>query len=112
MFELKKPLRIILSFVLLAVVLVIAVPKSYVHSLMGHHHSEAVQTEGLSVRADNDTRDCDFERFDTPVYYTVFKFILDFLPVNSGSELSYKPHKDSLVKAPGAHVPLRGPPAV
>lgn len=92
-------------------VLVIATPKSYVHALMGHHHSEAVQGNDLSVRSDEDTRSCSFNNFDTPVYYTVFKFILDFLPAANGSELSYKPHQDSLIKAPCAHDRLRGPPA-
>jgi len=108
---LNKTLKIVVSVFLLAVIIFAAVPKVYIHDLMGHTHKAVEQSDALMFRKDNDTRDCNFEKFDTPVYYTVFKFIINILPVQSPRETSFRYTPDSIIRLPHEHVCLRGPPA-
>jgi len=75
----KSKLKIGIAFTLLAVVLFAAVPKVYIHSFLGHVHHSIHSSSETTISEDNDTQDCNFKKFDTPVYYTVFKFILNSL---------------------------------
>lgn len=79
----KPKIKILTSVLLLIVVLFLSIPKSYIHSLLGHKHN-AIHPSSTSLEfSENDeTQDCNFEKFDTPIYYTVFKFILNFLPLD------------------------------
>ena len=64
----KKNIRIIMSFVLLAVVLFTAFPKVYIHKLMGHNHMQEHSIGDGStdiVTPDNTTQNCDLEKFET-----------------------------------------------
>lgn len=83
-FVLVKPnIKILTSVLLLIVVLFVSTPKSYIHSLLGHKHNvNHTSTSALEVSENDETQDCNFEKFDTPIYYTVFKFILNFLPID------------------------------
>lgn len=108
---LKAKYKILFSVFLLAVILFAAVPKVYIHSLLGHtHESIGNSGHGLFFNNDQNTKDCDFEKFDTPVYYTVFKFILNFLPLKEQREHAffYRQQDTSLIHY--ATPPLRGPP--
>lgn len=107
----KANYKILFSSFLLAVVLFAAVPKVYIHSLLGHTH-EAIEktTSGLSFHNDQNTKDCDFEKFDTPVYYTVFKFILTFLPFKEPREHSFLYRQADTSSNTYITPPLRGPP--
>lgn len=109
---LNKRLKIFISFTLLAVVLFAAVPKVYIHSLLGHKHSSEIfgPNKDVTVSENNETRDCNFEKFDTPVYYTVFKFILNFLPLKETKQTSFIYKQDSLTKLQNNSTLLRGPP--
>ena len=85
----KKNIRIIMSFVLLAVVLFTAFPKVYIHKLMGHNHMQEHSIGDGStdiVTPDNTTQNCDLEKFETPVYFTVFKFIPNCSPFKQNIE--------------------------
>jgi hypothetical protein len=108
---LKAKYKILFSSFLLAVVLFAAVPKVYIHSLLGHTH-DAIEgaTSGLSFSNDQNTKDCDFEKFDTPVYYTVFKFILNFLPVKEQRVHSFFHKQEDTTSNKYITPPLRGPP--
>lgn len=109
---LKKSFKILISSVLLTVVLFASVPKIYIHQLLGHHHnSEQKKSDVTSVSTDDETKDCTFEKFDTPVYYTVFKFISNFLPLQESSETSFYYQEDSLIKQKQVLSLLRAPPA-
>lgn len=110
----KQRLKIFISFTLLAVILFAAVPKVYVHSLLGHKHSSetSASNKDVTVSEDNETRDCNFEKFDTPVYYTVFKFILNFLPLKETKQTSFFYKQESLPKLQNNSSLLRGPPMV
>jgi hypothetical protein len=55
-------------------------PKVYIHKLLNHHH-ETVKTNGeTSVQAKANS-DCNFDKYDSPVYFTIFKFINNFIPL-------------------------------
>ena len=107
----KSKFKIFFSVTLLAVVLFAAVPKVYIHSLLGHTHSTvSPSTDASSVTEQEGTRDCNFEKFDTPVYYTVFKFILNFLPIKESRQSYFFYKQDSIQKDHYFVAPLRGPP--
>lgn len=108
----KPKYKILFSSVLLAVVLFASVPKVYIHSLLGHKHTIELSTNKgeTSVCEDTETKDCNFEKFDTPVYYTVFKFILNFIQVNEPKQHTFLYKQGSLPKLQYQSYPLRGPP--
>lgn len=110
----SKGIKITLSFFLLAVILFAAVPKVYVHSTLGHHHNtqkKSLENDSFfHFSEDDETQDCNFEKFDTPVYYTVFKFILNIIPIRDVKQTSFVDY-DSFIPTPINFVnPLRGPP--
>jgi hypothetical protein len=108
---LKAKFKIFLSVTLLAVVLFAAVPKVYIHALLGHTHSVINSiSEGTTVNEQEGTQDCNFEKFDTPVYYTVFKFILNFLPLKEAKQTSFFYYQKSIPKLHYNTSLLRGPP--
>lgn len=94
----------------MAVVLFAAVPKVYIHSLLGHDHTEVQSTSENCITEDVETKDCNFEKFDTPVYYTVFKFILNFLPLKNTKQSSFFYHQDTIPVHNYNTSLLRGPP--
>lgn len=112
----KKKVHIIMSFVLLAVVLFTALPKVYIHKLMGHNHMlEQSIGDGSedTFTNDNTTQNCDLEKFETPVYFTVFKIILKCSPFKqSGDHISFSYKEQAPTKRVVALSLLRGPPAV
>lgn len=110
--KVKPKFKIAFSSFLLAVILFAAVPKSYIHALLGHTH-EAIESvsSGLSFSNDQNTKDCNFEKFDTPVYYTVFKFILNFLPIKEQRQQSFFYYQEDTTSNKHITPPLRGPPS-
>ncbi len=108
---LKPKFKIVLSSLLLAVVIFASVPKVYLHSLLGHKHNISLpSSDNITVSEQENTRDCDFEKFDTPVYYTVFKFILNFLPLKEAKQTSFFYYQKSIPKFQYNTSLLRGPP--
>lgn len=108
---LKAKFKIFLSVTLLAVVLFAAVPKVYIHALLGHTHSIINSiSDGTSVNEQEGTQDCNFEKYDSPVYYTVFKFILNFVPLKPAKQTSFNYHQDIIEKTQFNTSLLRGPP--
>jgi hypothetical protein len=110
----SKGIKITLSFFLLAVILFAAVPKVYIHSALGPHHNSQKQSidnySFFHFSEDDETQDCNFEKFDTPVYYTVFKFILNFIPIRDVKQTSFVNY-DSFISTQLNFVnSLRGPP--
>jgi hypothetical protein len=93
------------------VVLFAAVPKVYVHSLLGHTH-KATKTilNVFTINEQEGTQDCNFEKFDTPVYYTVFKFILNFSPLKQSKTTSFFYPQKGISNLQYNISPLRGPP--
>ncbi len=107
----KSRFKIFFSVTLLAVVLFAAVPKIYIHSLLGHvHNAIPFSQDESTVTEQTGTQDCNFDKFDTPVYYTVFKFILNFLPIKETKQSYFFYKQDSIQKDHHFISPLRGPP--
>lgn len=60
-------------------------PKVYIHKLLNHTH-QTVKTNGeTSVQAEANS-DCNFDKYDSPVYFTIFKFINNFIPIKPKQE--------------------------
>ncbi len=107
----KPKFKILFSSLLLAVVLFAALPKVYIHSLLGHTHTIINSISGdVNVNEQEGTQDCNFEKFDTPVYFTVFKFILNFLPLKETKQTSFFYYQKSIPKLHYNTSLLRGPP--
>ena len=106
----KPKLKIICSVALLAIILFASVPKVYIHSLLGHIHNTIHSSSEATVTENGDTQDCNFEKFDTPVYYSVFKFILNFLPLKEAKQTSFYYNELSVPKCHYNISLLRGPP--
>lgn len=107
----KPKFKIFISSLLLIVVIFSAVPKSYIHSFFGHKHDVFNSiTSSIKISENEETRDCDFEKYDTPIYYTVFKFILNFLPITSKKETSFLYNQNQRSNSFYSISFLRGPP--
>jgi len=108
----NKKLKIVLSSLLIAVILFAAVPKVYIHSVLGHQHDTEHKKSNsvFNFFENNDTQDCNFEKFDTPVYYTVFKFILNFLPLKESKQTSFLEYQSKVISPLPIVNSLRGPP--
>jgi hypothetical protein len=75
----NKYIKTTLSFVLLLMALWVATPKVYIHALLNHDHSAVPQGPGTRVNAPS-ADDCNFEKYNKPVYFSLFKFICSFIP--------------------------------
>ena len=107
----KSKIKILISSLLLVVVMFVALPKSYIHSLLGHKHNvNHTSTTVITVSGNDETQDCNFKKFDTPVYYTVFKFILNFLPINTSKETAFIFNQKQIPNSFYSISFLRGPP--
>jgi len=96
--------------VLFLTVLWIATPKVYVHKLLNHNH-ELIHTNGeTSVQTDANP-DCDFDKYDAPIYFTIFKFINNFVPLKPKHEavLNYHPsvYKSFVKESDTSRAPTR-----
>ncbi len=73
------------SSLLILLALWVATPKVYTHNLLHHNHSETSAGPETKVTSASG-EDCDFEKYDKPVYFSIFKFIFSFLPVKSDDD--------------------------
>ena len=81
----SKLTRITVFSILFLSALWLFTPKVYIHKLLNHNH-ETVKTNGeTSVQAEANA-DCDFDKYDSPVYFTIFKFINNFIPIKPKQE--------------------------
>jgi hypothetical protein len=62
--------------------LYMATPKIYIQNLFSYKHSIiSVETETKLKSQSSD--EADFEKYDKPVYFNIFKFIHSFIPLKS-----------------------------
>lgn len=69
------------AYFLLFVTLFAAFPKSYLHGLFDHKHSGIVGHSSIglsSIQADTNTKNCDLNKFESPIYYTFNGFNFEF----------------------------------
>jgi hypothetical protein len=76
----SRLIKVLCSSILVVLALWIATPKIYIHSLLNHDHS-AITTGGETQIKQQSPDDCDFEKYNKPAYFNIFRFISSFLPV-------------------------------
>ena len=87
----NKITRISVFSILFLSALWLVTPKVYIHKLLNHTH-QSIKTNGeTSVQAEANS-DCNFDKYDSPVYFTIFKFINNFI--------SLKPKREAVLVAP------------
>ena len=75
----NRYIKLFASVFLVMTALWVATPKVYIHALLKHDHSLIkIGTETNVAPQSND--DCDFEKYDKPAYFNIFKFISGFIP--------------------------------
>ena len=102
--------KITLSAFLFLCILWIATPKVYVHQLLNHQHNTVKLIGETSVETRANPEDCEFDKYDTPVYFSIFKLINNFIPL--------KPKQEAVLIKPvyeynsfnGDNGPCRAPP--
>lgn len=105
----KKSLRITLSSLLLLLAAWVATPKVYIHELLHHdHHALDISKETQLQSPASD--DCDFHKYDKPVYFNIFKFIGNLVPSRQQNSLRNIEKAISLTRILFNAVSLRGPP--
>ena len=88
----------------------VAVPRVYVHDLLDHNHTSIANSTSTQVNTQT-TDDCDFEQYNKPAYFSIFKFISSFLPLKAPAN-SHPAKRTFTYSAFSYAVNLfRGPPA-
>lgn len=105
----NKIIKVTASVVFLLLALWIAVPKVYIHDLLNHDHTHVTKGDQTAVNTQS-ADDCDFDSYDKPVYFSIFKFLISFIPVKSsdGKKFSNNSLKESSISF--AISLLRAPP--
>lgn len=106
----NKYIKIITSTFLLLMALWVATPKVYVHNLLNHNHNVSIDVNGESKLQQKNSDDCDFEKYNTPSYFNVFKFLNSFVPDKPQSSVDCKVNNFSLASVSNAIYLLRAPP--
>ncbi len=98
-----------MSSFLVLMALWVATPKVYIHDLLKHDHSGFSVGSETTVKAES-TDDCDFEKYDKPLYFNIFKFISSFIPLRPQSAAGISEKLLNLKNVSIALSLLRGPP--
>lgn len=106
----KAKIHICISVFLLAVITFASVPKVYIHSLLGHNHTQHHSSKYLAVSENNETQDCAFEKFDTTVAYTINDFYSNFVATNAVLPIYKNIYQVFYFKFQFNNSLLRGPP--
>lgn len=80
----NKIIKIGVSSLLILLALWIATPKVYIHELLNHDHTVLPVSSEAKVKSQSAT-DCDFEKYNKPAYFNIFKFICSFIPTKTKS---------------------------
>jgi hypothetical protein len=105
----NKLIKVTVSVFLLLMALWVATPKVYIHELL-HHNHEALQISPETKVQSQTTDDCDFNEYNKPVYFNLFKFISSFIPLKPQNTIKLVEKVLSLSNISHAVSLLRGPP--
>ena len=109
MLRLRK-IRLVVSCLLVVLAAWIATPKVYLHALLGHQHESYPQGSEPRVKS-QPTEDCEFDKYNKPAYFSIFKFISSFLPLKSHNTGKLQEALLRLSRISFAVSQLRAPPA-
>ena len=98
------------SSLLVLIALWLAVPKVYIHDLMHHDHA-ALSTGSETKVQSHSGDDCDFNEYNKPVYFNIFKFIGNFNPLKPQNTIKSIRQILNFSTISNAVAFLRGPPA-
>lgn len=90
----SKLTRISVFSILFLSALWLVTPRVYIHKLLNHHH-QIIKTNGETTVQTEADADCDFDKYDSPVYFTIFRFINNFIPI--------KPKQEAVLITPLKH---------
>ena len=105
----NKFIKITVSVYLLLMALWIATPKVYIHELLHHNHAALQMGPETKVQSQS-ADDCDFNEYNKPVYFNLFKFISSFIPLKPQNAIHKIEKAISLSNISYAISLLRGPP--
>jgi hypothetical protein len=105
----NKFIKVTVSVFLLLMALWVATPKVYIHELLHHNHTTLQIGNEPQVQSQS-ADDCDFNEYNKPVYFNLFKFISSFIPLKPQNTLQHVEKAISLSNISYAISLLRGPP--
>ncbi len=105
----NRSVKIPLSALFMLLALWVAVPKVYIHELLHHDHSTLVPGTETKVQSQSGD-DCDFNEYNKPVYFNIFKFISSFIPLKPQNEIKTIGKVFNFSNLSQAVSFLRGPP--
>lgn len=105
----NKFIKVAVSSFLVLLALWVATPKVYIHELLHHNHS-ALQLDKEAKLQSPSTDDCDFNEYDKPVYFNIFKFINNLVPIKPQNAVNKIEKALNLGMIYQAVLFLRGPP--
>lgn len=106
----NKFIKISVSSFLLLMAVWIATPKVYIHELLHHDHTTLQIGPETSVQSHSAADDCEFNEYNKPVYFNLFKFISSFIPLKPQNTIHRIEKAISLSNISYAISLLRGPP--
>lgn len=106
----SKFIKITVSVFMVLMALWVATPKVYIHELLHHNHT-AVQISNETQVQSQSADDCDFNEYNKPVYFNLFKFISSFIPLKPQNAIKHIEKIISLSNISYAISLLSGPPA-
>lgn len=107
----NKSIKVLISALLLLLTAWIAVPKVYVHELMHHNHELVKVSDKAQLQSEQSTEDCEFEKYNKPVYFHLFTFISKLVPVKPRNAQEISQNNMQLPAVSVLISLLRAPPA-
>lgn len=105
----NRSIKFATSVFLILMALWVATPKVYIHALLHHNHSELNTGTETKVKSQS-IDDCDFEKYNKPAYFSIFKFIFSFIPLKSEDKDEVSQADAPLSSVSYAISLFRGPP--
>ena len=105
----KQSFKKHIAFLLLATVLFAALPKAYIHQMLGHQH-HTHHSDKLTFSENNEPIDCVFEKQETQVDYINLQFYPDFFTVIQFALVIINAETEGVIKNHYNSSQLRGPP--
>lgn len=84
----SKFFKIVVSTFLVLMALWVATPKVYIHDLLHHDHSSISFDAETKLQSSQSADDCDYDEYNKPVYFNIFKFVNNFIPLKPQSSIS------------------------
>ncbi len=105
-----KIIKLAISSFLVLMALWVATPKVYIHHLLNHDHTNINVSKDTQLSPQASDEVCDFEEYNKPAYFNIFKFVFSFIPAKSKGSEKVSEKALNLPNISNAISFLRGPP--